>query len=80
MAGVTVSNFTTASCGFLVGLCRQTADNVLLSKVSEEVATEIAKKISAYNLIIFPDTRISSLHYAADSVGRTSFKFFSWAP
>jgi len=31
--------------GFLVGPCLQTADNAcLLSKVSEEVATEIAKK------------------------------------
>jgi len=31
--------------GFLVGLCLQTADNTgILSQVSEEIATEIAKK------------------------------------
>jgi len=36
--------------GFLVGLCLQIADNAsLLSKVSEEVATEMAKNVVVDN-------------------------------
>ena len=36
------------------------------------------KNIGIY--LIFLETRITGLHFAADSMGLSSFKFFWWAP
>jgi len=30
--------------------------------------------------LIFPETRVTGLHFATDNMGLSSFKFVQWAP
>ena len=70
----------------------------LISDVSEDVATQIAKNYrrrqpnchltppprgTLANIpinLIFPEIRIIGLHFVADNMGLSSFKFVQWAP